>query len=415
MANVFEQILEKETVFKDRNLITPHYTPRELPFREAQIKEISEILSGLINSLKVNNLFLYGKTGTGKTSTVRHVISDLLDYANKKDSKINAIYINCRNHSTKYRALLKCLKELYPNENFLGFSAGFVHEKLIDYIKENKNSVAVVLDEIDKLKELDDLVYALTRANDEFEKGSISVIGISNNLMFKDRLDPRTKSSLCEKEIVFSPYNAEELKEILIQRVKLAFKENTVSDSAINLASAIAAKESGDARTALMLLLRAGEISDKKEKKTVSEEEIFEAKKSVEEEIIFSMISTLPSQEQLVLLSIAELSLKKTGITNLSGEQEKGLMFSGEVYEKYQKLAKNLGENVVSTRWYRQYISELEMYGLIHTTNSGPGQRGQTRLIKLGFDAEKIKNVLEKELNWFFFISYLRKIKHGRD
>ena len=38
------------------------------------------------------------------------------------------------------------------------------------------------------------------------------------------------------------------------------------------------------------------------------------------------------------------------------------------------------------------------MYGLILVTNSGKGIKGQTRLIKLGFDASKIKAALEKEL-----------------
>lgn len=399
ISNIFEQELAKSTVFKDRDLITPHYVPKTLPFRENQIKDISSILVETLRGKKSDNIFIYGKTGTGKTSTTKYVLQQLMEYAEKNSTDVQGIYINCRNHASKYRVLLKCCKEFYPDENFLGFSSGFVHEKLVDFVSESKKATVIILDEVDKIKDLDDLIYALTRSNDELNGGgSVTVIGISNNLLFKEKLDPRTKSSLCEKEMVFPPYNAEELKEILKQRIDIAFKEDSVSSSAVNLAAAFAAKESGDARTAVMLMLRAGEIADKTGKTRVIDEDVEKAKQKVEEEIIFNMISTLPTQEQLVLLSIAELSMKKTGIKKITGEEEKGVLYSGEVYEEYQITAKKHSENVVSSRWYRQYINELEMYGLIVTTNSGAGQRGQTRFIKLGYDPEKIKNSLEYEL-----------------
>ncbi|MFH1586247.1 MAG: AAA family ATPase, partial [Candidatus Diapherotrites archaeon] len=252
--NIFEKEFAKETVFKDRNLVTPHYTPPILPFRETQINEMGDILGFSLKGKKTDNLFLYGKTGTGKTSVAKHVVQQLLDFSVKQNLDVEGCYVNCRNHNSKYRVLIKIVKDLYPEENFLGFSAAFVYEKLLDYVRKGREFV-VVLDEVDKVKDLDELIYSLTRGNDELDKGSVSLIGISNNLMFKDRLDPRTKSSLCEQEMVFPPYNAEELREILKQRAEMAFKPRTVQSSAINLAAALAAQESGDARTAVMLLL----------------------------------------------------------------------------------------------------------------------------------------------------------------
>lgn len=395
--NIFEKEFSKKTVFLDRNLITPHYTPKELPFRETQLSEISENIGLSLQGKKADNLFIYGKTGTGKTSVTKNLLQQLNEFALARNVPAVGCYINCRNHNSKYRVLIKMVKDFFPEENFLGFSAAFIYEKLLDYVNSGKR-LLVVLDEIDKVKDLDDLVYALTRGNDEIENGSISLIGISNNLMFKDRLDPRTKSSLCEKELVFPPYNADELKEILKQRVEIAFKPKVVQNSAINLAAAFAAQESGDARTAVMLLLRAGEIADKKGLERVSDEEVKRAKRKVEEEIIFNMISTLPKQEQLVLYAIACLSIKKKPLKKITGEIEEGVLFSGEIYDEYTRIAKKLKEEIVSSRWYRQYISELEMYGLILITASGKGIKGQTRLIKLGFDAGKIKELIEKEI-----------------
>ncbi|MBU0662711.1 MAG: orc1/cdc6 family replication initiation protein [Candidatus Diapherotrites archaeon] len=393
---IFEREFAKETVFKDRNLVTPHYTPEVLPFRNEQITEISQNVALCLGGKKPDNLFIYGKTGTGKTSVARKVVQELLEFAGKRGARIDAAYVNCRNHNSKYRVLIKMVKDFYPEENFMGFSSAFIYEKLIDYVSEG-NTLVVVLDEIDKTRDLDDLIYALTRANDELKKGSISVIGISNNLVFKDRLDPRTKSSLCEREMVFAPYNAEELREILTQRVELAFRHGVVEESAINLASGIAAQESGDARTAVMLLLRAGEIADSKGGDNVTDEEVKKAKRKVEEEIIYNMVSTLPEQQQMVIYAIADLTLDGKPVRKVTGAVEEGLLYSGGVYERYAKLAKKYGKSSVSARWYRDYIKELEMYGLILTSASGKGVKGQTTLIKLATDAKKIRDMLGKE------------------
>ena len=86
----------------------------------------------------------------------------------------------------------------------------------------------VVLDEIDRIKNLDDLIYTLTRSNDELQKGRISIIGITNNVMMKKVLDPRSKSTLCEEEMVFAPYNAEQIEDFLKQRASQGFKEKTI-------------------------------------------------------------------------------------------------------------------------------------------------------------------------------------------
>jgi cell division control protein 6 len=397
MQNLFEKELKKESIFKDRNAISQHYFPKELPFREKQIEEITRILAPSLKGKKPDNLFLYGKVGTGKTTVTLHVIKELEEFAKKNNARAVCNYINCRNHNSKYKVLIKAIKKFYPKENFIGYSAGFIQEKLMEYCNQ-KNQVVLVLDEIDKVKDLDELIYSLSRSNDEIEDGGISIIGISNNLMFKEKLDPRTKSSLCEKEMVFPPYNAEELRAILKSRVELAFVPGSVSDSAINLAAAIAAQESGDARTAVMLLLRAGEIAENKKLKKVTDVEVQKAKKKVEEDIIFNMISTLPEQQQLVLKAIALLSMSTKGIKKITGQEEQGVLYSGEVYEKYKQLALGLKETTVSARWYRQYINELEMYGLILTSSSGPGIKGQTKLIKLGFDPEKINSILDSEL-----------------
>lgn len=398
VENIFEKRLLGESVFLNKEIISQHYIPEKLPFREGQINEITSDLAPAIKGAKPNNIFLYGKTGTGKTATVKHVLKQLTEFVSKQNLPVFSSYINCRNHSSKYKVMLKIARSFYAAHDFLGYSASFVYEKILDFCSKSGAHIILVLDEIDKVRDLDELVYSLTRGNDELAKGSITVIGISNNLMFKEKLDPRTKSSLCEKELVFSPYNATELKKILFERCEKAFKTSTVSGAAVSLVAALAAQESGDARTAVMLMQRAGEIADAEKASIVSEQHVEKAKASVEEEIILSMVSTLPEQQQMVLYAISVMTLQRRGSRRITGEIEEGTLFSGEVFETYLEMAKHFNRRTITSRWYRQYINELEMYGLILVTASGKGIKGQTRLIKLGFDAERLKRALEKEL-----------------
>jgi cell division control protein 6 len=396
--NVFRKQLQKSSVFSNRSIITPHYIPAKLPFRDRQIEEISQILSTALHGEKPDNLFIYGKVGTGKTVTVNHVLAQLCEFISESNNeKVDFAYVNCRNHNSRYKVILKALAKFFPKEDFIGYSSSFVYEKLLDYAGRGKQ-VIVVLDEIDKVRDLDELIYSLTRANDELQQGGIALIGISNNLFFKDKLDARTKSALLQREMVFPPYNASELREILQDRIKMAFKPGVVQDSAINLASALAAKETGDARAAVMLMLRAGEEADRKGLNSVSDAHVRLARTRVEEEVTLNMVETLPKQQQLVLYAISLMTVQGKGFGKLNGSREEGVFFSGDAFREYERIASSLSEQVVSSRWFREYVNELETYGLLLTTASGKGVRGTTTLIRLGFDAKKLKSALEKEL-----------------
>ena len=256
----------------------------------------------------------------------------------------------------------------------------------------------VAMDEIDMVKDLDSLVYTLSRANDDLKAGSVSMIGISNKIDFKSRLGSRSKSSLCEEEIVFSPYNAHQLRDIIKQRAQDAFEDpSMVEESGLNLAAAIAAAENGDARYALSLLLRAAELAEKRGAK-VSDKEVEEARKAADEDKAFEVISTLPEQQQMLLLALSALSLD-SHYRKLVEEDGERYYFSGEVYERYASLARRTGKDPRTARWYREYLGDLENLGLIVTLHSGKGVRGQTTLVKLAFEPAKIKKIIEKKLS----------------
>jgi len=394
---MFRKEINKKSVFKNRDLVSPHFVPDTLPFRESQIQDVIANLAPALQGVKPNNLFIYGKTGTGKTSTINKVLEKMLEIQKESnlEQKLMTIYMNCRTYNSKYKILLKISDNLFP-KSYFGYSASFIYDSIVKEIAAKNLFIIIVLDEVDLIKDANDSIYSIVRINDEIKTGGTTLIGISNNVLFKETLDTRTKSGLCKKELIFPPYNAQELREILKQRVTIGFQENSVSEGALALASAYAAQESGDARTALLLLESAGEITDKKEKDQITEEEISEAKKQVEEEIIVDMISSLPDQIKIVLYAIANMVRNNRFSTHLLDNGY--VIYSGDAYIEYVKQAKQLTKSPVTMKWFKEYLEELTTYGFLVTTTSGKGVRGSTTLIKMSIDANTIMRVLDSNL-----------------
>ncbi|MBD3210932.1 AAA family ATPase [Candidatus Micrarchaeota archaeon] len=390
----FDRILSQKSIFRNLSVLSPHYVPKELPFREQHIEEIMTVVSPALKGQKPRNLFMYGKTGTGKTCCMKRVMEDFLEAGREKKTSMH--YVNCRIYNSRYRIMQKIMKNYVPELEKSGFGLPFLYEKLVEICSGGEQMV-VILDEIDMTKDLDELVYTLTRANDEINGGGVSMVGISNKLSFKDSLDPRSKSSLYETEMIFQPYTAEQLQRILEQRAEKGFEKEVVNSSAINLTAAITSQESGDARYALKLLNKAGEIAQQNGKNKVTDEDVETARKKVEVDLTIETVNTLPEMHQIVLYAICDLSVSGSRYARLQGF-ENSMLFSGEVYEEYEKICKNLRKRPRSSRWYKEYLNDLEVLGLITTTPSGKGVRGQTTLVRMGQEPRCMLDILKKSL-----------------
>ncbi len=390
----FDKILAEKSIFRDLNVLSPHFVPKELPFRGQQMHEIRSVLSPALKGQKPRNLIIYGKTGTGKTCTTKRVMEEFSGLAKTNGASMH--YVNCRIYNSRYRILQRILKGYVPELEKAGFGLPFLYEKLVEVAAKGEQLV-VILDEIDMVKDLDELVYTLTRSNDEMKRGGVSIVGISNKLSFKDSLDARSRSSLYETEMVFQPYTAEQLQKILEQRVKEGFSDGAVDASAINLAAAITSQENGDARYALKLINKAGELVQQAGRGRVSDDDVEDARKKVELDLTLETINTLPEMHQLVLYAVASLSLEGSRYSRLEGVDQ-GFLFSGEVYEEYERSCKSVKKRPRSSRWYKEYLNDLETLGLIVTTPSGKGIRGQTTLIKIGPSPQSVLGILKKNL-----------------
>ncbi len=214
----------------------------------------------------------------------------------------------------------------------------------------------------------------------------MSIIGISNDLKFTEFLDPRVKSSLGEDEIIFPPYNAEQIREILEQRATLAFRPGTLQEGVIPLCAAFAAQEHGDARRALDLLRISGELAERSRSTIVSEDHVRSAREKIEQDRVEEVIKTLPTQSKLVLYSI--VLLEELGTRNIT---------TSAVYNMYKQLCPVVETDYLTHRRITDLIAELDMLGILHTIVVSKGRYGRTKEITLSVYSGKLKATLQQD------------------
>ena len=382
--NIFENILRSPRIFKNREVLRHTYTPDDLPHRDEQIRMLATILAPALRGETPSNVLIYGKTGTGKTATVKFVGRQLEEMSKRLNVECKVHYINCELVDTQYRVLASIANALGRKVPMTGWPTDQVYEEVKKALDSKNQTVIIVLDEIDKLvKKGDDVLYNLSRINAELERGKVSIIGISNDLKFKSYLDPRVISSLSEEEIIFPPYNAEQLKDILEQRAKLAFYDGVLDDDVIPYCAALAAQEHGDARKALDLLRVSGEIAEQENADKVTKDHVKKALKKIERDHIAEVVRTLPIQSKILLFGM--IILEKSGHKKFT---------TGEVYTVYKNLCKRVGIDILTQRRVSDLISELDMLGIINSIVVSRGRYGRTREIKLDVPIEHLKKVI---------------------
>ena len=385
MTNIFKdkklfKTRRQNYIFKDKTPLDHRFIPDKLIHRDLQIQEIAECWIDVLENVTPSNVTLYGKTGTGKTAASKFAREQLLEAAKSDGIFLKVEYIRCTDFTTEYQVIAELCNRLGRNVPNRGWTKAEVVNTFRDIFKSNVHAkqfnLIVILDEIDMLleKDGDGILYTLTRTD------FVAVLLISNYLEFKTLIKSRVTSSLNDKEIVFPPYGANQLIDILTERAALSFKENVLDDDVIPLCSAMAAKEEGDARYALDLLKNAGELALDEELKRVSSEHVRRAKERIEHSKITDIITTLPIQQQRVLEAILSLTKMGEEIT------------SGKLYDTYKEFST---KDAVTYRRIFDFVNELELLGIISTNTVSRGRgKGRTNIIKLQCDEMLLETAL---------------------
>jgi archaeal cell division control protein 6 len=384
LDDVFEKFINEAKLFKDREVLRHDYLPDKLPHREEQIRVLGQAVAPVLKDSRCSNIFIYGKTGTGKTAVTKFVLSHLEAKAKEYGAPVKFCYVNCRMTGSEYRVFASLSQSLGLSIPFTGLSVGEVFDRFRAGLDATRVIFIVILDEIDALikDRGDSILYELTRINESLHKSKVALIGISNDLRLKEFLDPRVFSSLSEEEMVFRPYDASEIRNILLERSKLGFFDGILSEAALSICSALAAAEHGDARRALDLLRVAGEVAEREGSAAITEEHVREAEKHIEHNKVVEALKNSTLHSKLVILSVYYLS-KASG----------GSATTGEIYDVYNELCGEIGTNLLTQRRLGTLINELDAMGLLNSKVVSMGRYGRTKKIRLEISRSLIQEV----------------------
>tara|TARA_B110000003_G_scaffold227399_1_gene228667 strand:+ start:1199 stop:2437 length:1239 start_codon:yes stop_codon:yes gene_type:complete len=373
-GNIFEKILGQDSLFIDRKAFDHAFEPSNLPHRESEVEALVRNLVDALNGHIPSNMLLYGVPGSGKTVVTRFVLSQLLEKGKQMGHPVQTYEINCRNVDTKYRVVQTLASQLkqrgdYPIP-FTGWPTDRVLETLIERMDRVGGVHILVLDEIDNLvaRAGSDLLYSLTNLNTILKNARCCIIGISNDLNFTQELDPRVSSRLSQEDVVFHPYGAQEIQDILQERVLMGLKIDSLEGGVIPLCSALAAQEHGDARRALDLLRISVQKAEQRSQTKVDPKHVRLAQSQLEHDQVTPVLRTLPLHQKLVLFCI--IINEENGLRNIS---------TGEIFRTYSQACMKISIEPLTPRRISSLLNELDTLGLIMARNVSKGRGGRSK------------------------------------
>jgi cell division control protein 6 len=373
----FEDLLRKPSLFKSEKKLDNSYVPKKLPHREKELSLLSQLFLELIinpNSIS-RKILIVGKTGIGKTATIKLFGEMLINAAAKRSGVIKYVHINCRKEKTSYKVLIKIVRALNKNFPQRGYSPQDLLDIIIDIVNSQNLHLLIALDELSYLiNKGGDLIYSLTRINDDSfdSQQHLSIIGIVRDISCLSNLDISTMSTLQRNIINFKKYNREQLCDILNFRAKKSLKENVISDNLIETVSDLV-YQSGDIRYGLNLLWKATKIAENQNLKYITMECIRLANQDIVPFSTIDVLKYIPIQKGIFLLAIIT-ALKKSGKIQVSVL---------EITNSYLIICENLGIHPRSHSQLWNYLQEFRREYLIAMEIKSESIKGRKALISV--------------------------------
>jgi cell division control protein 6 len=361
---------DRSTIFTDESVLFEDWTPEELPERKKELKQLEDAFAPATRGVGADNVFLYGKAGQGKTAAATFAVNELQYHADHESDilDLSVFSISCESLSTSFQVVSQIVYKLC-GEDMAGKSTNKAFNRMYEEFNKIGGTIILILDEIDNIGGDDQILYSIPRSrakqyvNDDVYP---SVVGISNDLKWRDTLSPKVKDSLYDESVHFPPYDANKLGSILERRAEKAFIEGDVlGQEVIPLASAFAAQDKGSARQAIGYLRRAGKIASSNKDQKVTGDHVREAEQVIEKKRVEEGMRDLTAQGHLALAAITALEL--SGDTPVKTKI---------IYSMYKNIAREIDADVLAIRRMRDHLNDLDMQGILVKSEFNRGRAG---------------------------------------
>lgn len=380
-----ETLSPKSDIFVNEDALRDHY-PDQILERDSKMEEYLKSFHEVIRDKRPRNVFVYGPTGVGKTIGTKAVLKRVQASIEEHDYEdldfeqpsVKTHHIECKDLNTSYQVAARLVNDFRRQDERdpispTGYPEGKMYDMLFEEIRDHEEThIIIALDEIDNIGEDDDILYKLTRANNDNSAGKIDpdnvkvgIVGITNDSAFKDDLDPRVRSTLCERSVHFPPYDAEELQTILNDRADKAFHDNVCPKEVIKLTAAFAAKRSGYARTALDLLYEAARDATMNQQGEIRENNVRLAEKEIQQGEIVSEVSELSAHGKIVTKTLMQLDKQDETPAKLD-----------KVYAWYKRNCEIIDMDPVTSRTVHNTLNDLMMNSIATSREVNKGRSG---------------------------------------
>ena len=357
-----------ESIFRDEHVFEIDYIPETFNHRETQLENLKYALRPAVRGSRPLNTVVRGPPGTGKTTAVEKLFSEL-----GAQMGVQTVRINCQVDSTRYGVFSRIFEHIFeyePPSSGLSFKKLF--SQITDRLADSDDILVVALDDVNYLfyeNEVSDVLYSLLRAHETHTGARIGVVIISSDLTLEviEELDSRVQSVFRPEEVFFPVYDIPEISDILQSRTRNGFYDGVIDSPELDQVAELTA-ETGDLRVGIDLLRRAGLNAEMRGSRSITSEDI---------ETAYEKSRHVHLSRRLRGLSETERALVEVVVEH-DGDR------AGTVYESFHEQT-GLGY----TR-YSEVVNKLDRLGVIEANYTDIEGRGRTRSISIAYDSDAV-------------------------
>lgn len=400
---------EIERACRSSIITNPDYLDDEQLTRERQFEVLTEIFNTKVRDPEIRaicshfapiyqkghptHLSLLGKTGTGKTITVLYLLNEFQRLCKTRKIPFMRLHLDLCCPAPCFRALnnLACL--LGASKHYKkGISLEELMARIEAALATLKGYLVIFVDEANNVRtDFNTFYQFLVKRLPQMIQAKLILIFTSNRLAWMDNLDPRVKSALKVRDIMFNPYNANDLQTILDLRVKRALRKRMIKEGVVQKIAAYASRQHGDARKAVDLLTRSVYLAERLGK-PVTLDIVDRANEEIERDKYVAMIRTSPKHLQAALYAA------------LVGKPRNKSLHTGDAYLIYEQFCEHVAMPALTQRAFTDLLNELDMYGFIRARTVSKGRYGRSKEINVSL-APDIMDAILKVIRANFDIS----------